>query len=414
MATSSSLWEHCCKAHQPSSIAIKLTAKGERSVRQKHPWIFDQSIIKTNKNPASGDVGIVFSHKKNKVLGVGLMDPSSPITLKMLHFGGGAKIDAQFFNAKLVEAIGRRKSLKPVTNAMRLVFGENDALPGLIVDQYSEVIVIKIYSLMWLPYVSMIQGCLIEQLSPKAVILRGNRQVTKSLNLTEDIGVELTYGELTHPEVEFHEYGVRFLAHLIKGHKTGFFLDHRDNRNRVGQMAAGKTVLDVFAYAGGFGVHALVGGAKSVTSLDISAQALELAKNNAQLNDYSGKHLTLQGDAFKLLKLLIVQGKTYDLVVIDPPSFAKSADGISLALSKYAQLTRLGLELVAKKGQLVLASCSSRITMDQFLGVHSQVFKDRGVTHFSLAQTTGHDVDHPIGFEQGAYLKTAYYQDTRS
>ena len=267
---------------------------------------------------------------------------------------------------------------------------------------------------MWLPYVSMIQGCLIEQLSPKAVILRGNRQVTKSLNLTEDKGIELTYGKLTHPEVEFHEYGVRFLAHLIKGHKTGFFLDHRDNRNRVGQMAAGKTVLDVFAYAGGFGVHALVGGAKAVTSLDISAQALELAKNNAQLNDYSGKHFTLQGDAFKLLKSLIAQGKTYDLVVIDPPSFAKSADRISLGLSKYAQLTRLGLELVAKKGQLVLASCSSRITMDQFLEVHSQVFKDRGVTHFSLAQTTGHDVDHPIGFEQGAYLKTAYYQDTRS
>ena len=276
--TYSGLWELCLQDHRPSNIAIKLNAKGERAVRQKHPWIFSQNIIKINKKATYGDIGIVFSHKKNKVLGVGLMDPSSPIALKMIHFGGGIKIDNQFFNEKLVKAIGRRKSVRFHTNAMRLVFGENDLLPGLIVDQYAEVVVIKIYSSMWLPYVSIIHDCLIKRLKPQAIVLRGSRNVIKSLNIHYPESVEVTYGKLTEPKVEFHEYGVRFFAHLIKGHKTGFFLDHRVNRNKVGAMASGKTVLDVFAYAGGFGIHALVGGAREVTSLDISAQALELAK----------------------------------------------------------------------------------------------------------------------------------------
>lgn len=406
-----SLWDHCDpQKHAPQIVAVKLSAKGERSVRQHHPWIFDQNIIKTNKSPKAGDVGVVFAHKSNKVIGLGLLDPHSPIALKMMHFDEGVKIDEDFFQKLLHKAIEKRKPLRNITNAMRLVFGENDGLPGLIVDQYDGALVLKIYSLMWLPYVRQIQKILSELLAPQTILLRANRHVSRALKLEEEDQVNLIFGTLPNPEIEFHEYGVRFLAHLFKGHKTGFFLDHRSNRHRVGQLSHGKRVIDVFAYAGGFGVHALANGAKQVTSIDISAQALSLAEKNAALNEFSGMHETLCGDAFDLLHQQIKKGIQYDVIVIDPPSFANSADGVDLALNKYETLARLGIQLVAKKGWLILASCSSRVNMNEFLQAHNKAFATVKTQEFSLVETTGHDIDHAVGFEQGHYLKTAYYR----
>jgi 23S rRNA (cytosine1962-C5)-methyltransferase len=263
---------------------------------------------------------------------------------------------------------------------------------------------------MWLPYMAQIKDVLLNLCAPKSILLRANRHVSRALKLDEEDQVLLIYGSLPNPEIEFHEYGVRFLAHVIKGHKTGFFLDHRNNRHRVGQLSHGKHVLDVFAYAGGFGVHALANGAKQVTSIDISAQALALAEKNAALNEFSGMHETLCGDAFDLLQQQIKKGIQYDVVVIDPPSFANSADGVDLALNKYETLARLGTQLVAKKGWLILASCSSRVAMDQFLKAHTKAFTGAKTQEFSLIETTGHDIDHAVGFEHGHYLKTAYYR----
>ena len=411
MGETNNLWDHCDSGrYKPQTIAVKLSAKGERSLRQHHPWIFDQNIVKTNKNPNPGDVGVVFAHKTNKVIGVGLMDPDSPIALKMIYFDGGLTINDVFFKGIITKALQRRDPLQDVTNAMRLVFGENDGLPGLIVDRYDQVLVIKIYSLIWLPYLRQIQDILLELLNPVAILLRSNRNVAKSLKLKQEDQIVLSHGTLPNPEVEFHEYGVRFLAHVLNGHKTGFFLDHRDNRRKVGALSYGKQVLDVFAYAGGFGVHALANGAKKVSSVDISAQALELAERNAGLNEFDGTHETLCGDAFEILKQLIEHRVTYDIVVIDPPSFAKSADGVALALSKYEVLAGLGAQLVAKKGMLVLASCSSRVDMPQFLGAHKAAFKAKKGLALNLVETTGHDIDHQVGFEHGHYLKTAYYR----
>ena len=411
MGETNNLWDHCDSGrYKPQTIAVKLSAKGERSLRQHHPWIFDQNIVKTNKNPNPGDVGVVFAHKTNKVIGVGLMDPDSPIALKMIYFDGGLTINDVFFKGIITKALQRRDPLQDVTNAMRLVFGENDGLPGLIVDRYDQVLVIKIYSFIWLPYLRQIQDILLELLNPVAILLRSNRHVAKSLMLKQEDQIVLSHGTLPNPEVEFHEYGVRFLAHVLKGHKTGFFLDHRDNRRKVGALSYGKQVLDVFAYAGGFGVHALANGAKKVSSVDISAQALELAERNAGLNEFDGTHETLCGDAFEILKQLIERRFTYDIVVIDPPSFAKSADGVALALNKYEVLAGLGAQLVAKKGMLVLASCSSRVDMPQFLGAHKAAFKAKKGLALNLVETTGHDIDHQVGFEHGHYLKTAYYR----
>ena len=204
------------------------------------------------------------------------------------------------------------------------------------------------------------------------------------------------------------EHGIHFSALVIKGHKTGYFLDHRHNRKRVGELAKGKTVLDVFSYAGGFSIHALANGAKELTSIDISKQALALAVENGKLNTYNGRHNTIAGDAFEVMRQMISKGKRFDVVVIDPPSFAKSKKEIEKAKKKYKQLAQLGVYLTAKGGMLVLASCSSRVSSDEFLRINTHVLNEQSRT-YTLQQTTQHDTDHPITFKEGAYLKTGYY-----
>lgn len=391
-----------------SRLAIKLNANAERSVLQGHPWVFDNSIIKQNKDGETGDLCIIFRNRDDTVIGIGLYDKKSPIRIKMLHHGGSQKIDSAFYNAAIQRAFDNRNSLlKTNTNSYRLLFGESDGFPGLIADVYNKVLVVKLYSEIWFPYLKTIVKSLIEVSQVDTVVLRLNRNLQHSNS--QYIDGQIIYGELENEVVQFVEHGVNFSANVIKGHKTGYFLDHRDNRRRVGELSRGKTVLDVFSYTGGFSVHALSNQAKEVTSLDISKQALEVAIENGKLNDYSGKHTTITGDAFTEMKSLINSRKTFDVVVIDPPSFAKQQTEIQLAKKKYAQLAHFGVQLTAQKGLLVLASCSSRIIADTFFDINQQVLK-KTKRPFKTILKTQHDNDHPIGFPEGAYLKCGYYQ----
>lgn len=390
-----------------SRLAIKLNSNGERSVLQGHPWVFENSIVKQNKEGESGDICIIFRKRDDSVIGIGLFDKASPIRIKMLHHGGAQKIDNDFFNTAIKKAFKKRESLLQTnTNSYRLIFGENDGFPGLIADVYANVLVIKLYSEIWFPYLKTIAEGLITTSKSETVVLRLSRHLQQSQTALTD--GQIIYGELENEVIQFVEHGVNFSANVIKGHKTGYFLDHRDNRRRVGENSKGKTVLDVFSYAGGFSVHALANQAKEVTSLDISKQALEMAIDNGKLNDYTGKHITIAGDAFVEMEKLIQSGETYDVVVIDPPSFAKQQSEISLAKKKYKQLARLGERLTAKKGLLVLASCSSRILADSFFDINQQVLK-ASKRPFKVVLKTQHDSDHPIAFPEGAYLKCGYY-----
>lgn len=389
-------------------IAVKLNAKGERSVIQKHPWVFSDSIIKTNKDPQTGDLAIIFGKNKNKIIGFGLFDLASPIRIKMIHHGDAIAIDASFFNQKIKAAYNKRSTLlKTNTNSYRLLFGENDGFPGLIADVYASVLVVKLYSEIWLPDLQSILEALIKTSKCKTVVIRLSRGLEQSKTHDLNDG-EVVYGVLKNEVVQFVEHGVHFSANVIHGHKTGYFLDHRLNRKQVGEWSRGKTVLDVFSYAGGFSVHALANQAKEVTSLDISKQALEIAVANGKLNDYSGVHKTIAGDAFAAMKQLIKDKVTFDVVVIDPPSFAKQQSEIDLAKKKYAQLANLGLQLTAKKGLLVLASCSSRILAQTFFDINAQVLRASN-RNYKIILKTQHDTDHPIGFPEGAYLKCGYY-----
>ncbi|SHH47638.1 class I SAM-dependent rRNA methyltransferase [Winogradskyella jejuensis] len=396
--------------YQHKRLAVKLNAKGEQSVVKGHPWVFSNSIVKINEEAKTGDLAIIFSKNKNKVVGIGLYDEKSPIRIKIIHNAHTkADVNAEFFHDKIEKAFALRTELLATnTNSYRLLFGENDGFPGLIADVYAEVLVVKLYSEIWLPYLDPILKSLQQISMAKTVVMRLSRNLQNSNNHNLKDGA-IIYGVLEDEVVQFVEHGIHFSANVIKGHKTGYFLDHRDNRRRVGELSKGKTVLDVFSYAGGFSVHALANGAEEVTSLDISKQALDMARENGKLNDYQGIHKTISGDAFAEMKKMIEKAKRFDVVVIDPPSFAKQQSEIELAKKKYAQLAELGAQLTAKNGLLVLASCSSRILAQSFFDLNQRVLS----SHPRLFETilkTKHDIDHPVSFPEGAYLKCGYYK----
>ncbi|MFT7613040.1 MAG: 23S rRNA (cytosine1962-C5)-methyltransferase [Parvicellaceae bacterium] len=391
-------------------IAIKLKPAAERMAKKSHPWVFEDSIIKQNQEGEPGDLAIIFDSKTNKFLACGLYDPDSPIRLKLIQFHESKKIDAEWFKDKIDNAKKLRKSLlKTDTNSYRFISGENDGFPGLIADVYDHVLVIKLYTHIWFPYFNEIAELLIAKSGCNTAVLRLSRNAQKT---SRKLGVkdgQVIHGTLENENVQFKEHGVWFTANVIKGHKTGFFLDHRANRKKVGELAAGNRVLDVFSYAGGFSVHALVGGAKSVLSLDISKQALELAKANAQLNEHSGTHEVVEGDAFESLQKFIDEKRNFDLIVIDPPSFAKSKPEIPRAIIAYKRLAQLGVKCTAKNGILILASCSSRILADEFYSICEKELSATG-RHYEAIMKSEHDKDHPVNFPEGAYLKCAYYQ----
>lgn len=391
-------------------IAVKLTTKAEVLVKKGHPWVFDQSITKQSVEGKTGDLVVLFDNRKNKFMACGFYDPSSPIRIKILQANKPANINAEWFKTKIKTAYDKRiPLLKTATNSYRLIYGENDSLPSLIADVYSNVLVVKLYATFWLPYLKNILPELLTISNTETLVLRMSRNVQKEGNEYGLKDGEVLHGTLENEVVVFEEHGVAFSANVIHGHKTGYFLDHRANRKRVGEMAKGKSVLDVFSYAGGFSVHALVGGATEVTSLDISGPALEIAKENAQLNNFLGKHKTIVGDAFNEMENLARERSEFNIVVIDPPSFAKSAIEVDRAINSYKRLANLGLKLVKRGGTLVLASCSSRVTADVFFDLMEEVMQTAKV-NYKVLETTKHDTDHPIGFKEGAYLKTIYIQ----
>ena len=332
--------------YKPKRLAVKLTAKGENYVQDAHPWVFSDSIVKINDNAQTGDMAIIFGKRANKMIGIGLYDANSPIRIKMIYSDtASVNIDDSFFHNKIQQAYQKRLPLlKTKTNSYRLLFGENDGFPSLIADVYAKVLVVKLYSEIWLPFLETILESLLQTSRCKTLVIRLSRglQSSKSHQLKDG---DVVFGTLENEEVQFIEHGVQFSANVIKGHKTGYFLDHRENRRQVGLLSKNKTVLDVFSYAGGFSVHALANGAKEVTSLDISEQALEIALQNGKLNPYSGTHNTLAGDAFKLLEELVSENIQFDVVVIDPPSFAKQQTEVALAKKKYAPVSYTHLTL---------------------------------------------------------------------
>jgi len=393
-------------------LAVRVTRDALRQLRGGSPWLYDGSITSISDGGAAGDLAVVFDHDR-KFAAIGLFDPTSPIRVKVLHQGGPRQIDADFWSERIGAAVERRAALAddPGTNAYRLVHGENDGLPGLVADRYSGTIVVKLYTPAWFAHLRPVVDALLVHQPAERVVLRLGRSVAAGETYGLGDG-DVVHGPPVDGSVRFVERHLSMEADVVHGQKTGHFLDQRDNRALVRGMAAGLDVLDVFASTGGFSLSAAAGGATSVHLIDQSAPALETAERNLAHNRHLGEvrrcavHTTT-GDAFEVLQRLAGRDEGFDIVIVDPPSFASNQAAVPRALAAYGRLTRLALAVTKPGGTLVMASCSSRVTADDFAQtvLDAAASAKRDVVEL---RRTGHAVDHPIGFEFGAYLKAIY------
>lgn len=393
-------------------LAVRVTADALRQVRGGSPWVYDGSIDKVSHEGAAGDLAVIFDDRR-RFAAIGLWDPSSAIRVKVLHVGAPTTIDGDWWHTRVAAALERRRTLAddPETSAYRWVHGENDGLPGLVIDRYADTVVVKLYSPAWFPHLRSVLDAIDDLARPERVVLRLARSVAggETFGLTDG---QTVAGPAPTGPVRFRERGLVLEADVVDGQKTGHFLDQRDNRALVRGMAAGAEVLDVFASTGGFSVAAAAGGATSVHLVDQSEPALRAAERNLAHNrrrrevERCAVRMTA-GDAFRVLQDIAARSERYDLVIVDPPSFASNRDAVPRALAAYARLTRLALAVVRQGGTLVQASCSSRVSVDDFAAT---VLSAAGSAGFDVVETrrTGHAVDHPIGFEFGGYLKALY------
>ncbi len=393
-------------------IALHVTPAAERALRGGHPWLFDQAIRRQSHDGQPGDLAVIFD-RKERFLAIGLYDPASPIRVRVLQHQKPAVIDHGWFAERLRAAAQiRQPLLAQQTNGYRLVHGENDGLPGLIVDRYADTLVLKLYTAAWLPHLRDFIPALQSVQPCEHLVLRISRSLQASAAPYGLHDGQALIGDPLLTPVIFQENGLRFAADVVRGHKTGFFFDQRDNRAHVRQRSAGRRVLDVFAYSGGFSVYAAAGGAAAVTSLDVSAPALEAAAANFALNhDHkqvaAAQHHTLVSDAFAGLEALRTQHQMFDMLIVDPPAFAKSESEIDRALTAYTRLTQLALNLLEPGGLFVMASCSSRVTPQALFNTVTRAAHDSGHPLTAITHT-GHPLDHPITFPEGEYLKCLF------
>lgn len=399
--------------------AVRVTHDAVRQIRGGHPWVFDGSIVSINDHGTgvAGDMAVIFDADRQFV-SIGLYDPTSPIRIRVLHQGKPVSIDDAWWTAMFRAAVERRQPVLAAgdTTGYRLIHGENDGLSGLILDRYDRTLVLKLYSAAWIPHLATIVPILERELQPERIVLRLSRDVAGQQLFGLHEGITLVGDAPTGP-VLFNEHGLKFEANVIDGQKTGHFLDQRDNRSKVRPLAKGASVLDLFACTGGFSVSAAAGGATSVHSVDLSSAALETAKRNMDHNGFikniqNCRHTVQAADVFDVLKTFGEQKRLFDIVIVDPPSFARRNADHDRALHAYRRLTRLAIELVDNGGILVQSSCSSRVSSDEFFdGVHAAAAS----TPYRLSEMlrTGHAADHPIGFAEGGYLKTLFARITR-
>jgi 23S rRNA (cytosine1962-C5)-methyltransferase len=319
-----------------------------------------------------------------------------------------------WLRGRLAAAVEARSPLLTAgTTGYRLVHGENDGLPGLVIDRYDSTLVFKLYTAAWVPRLAEVLVAVAELVPASSVVLRLTRTVAarpEFLNGLVD-GAVLAGRAVDRPVV-FLENGLRFESDVVRGQKTGFFLDQRENRARVESLAAGRRTLNVFAYTGGFTLFAARGGAPEVLSVDLSQGALAAVERNFALNRgvltvAAALHAELAGDAFAVLHALQRQGRRFDLVIVDPPAFAKAAGEAATALTGYRRLTELALGVTAPGGLLVQASCSSRVPAPVFFDAVRGAAARAGRPLRELTRT-GHALDHPVRFPEGTYLKCLF------
>ena len=397
-------------------LRLRVTAAAETQLRAGHPWVYANSIREHNRSAVDGELAVIFD-RKDEFLAVGLYDPDSPIRVRILHAGKPQQINDAWWAERLRQASERRHGLFDAqTNGYRLINGESDGWPALVLDRYDRTLVLKLYSAAWLPRLEEISKLIVTKLQPKHLVLRLSRNIQETARKTISAqDGQILYG---NPKMSgqtcptFLETGLRFEADVRHGQKTGFFLDQRENRRAVESLSKGRRALNAFSFSGGFSLYAARGGAASVTDLDISAHALAAAKRNFELNKNiqavaECRHELVQADAFDWLGAH--KSRQFDLVVLDPPSFAKRETERAGAIRAYERLADLGISHLTRGGILVACSCSAHVAAEEFFGAVRRSAAKCGI-QFREIKTTRHAPDHPAKFKEAEYLKAIYLQ----
>ena len=377
----------------------------EKSLLRRHPWIFSGALDRVDGNPQPGETVDVLD-TKGHFLARAAYSPSSQIRARVWTFDVREQVDEDFFRARIRTALAQRASLglSAASDAVRLIHAESDGLPGLIVDRYADLLVFQSLTAGSEFWRDTLLALLLEMGGAGAIYERSDADVRELEGLAPRVGP--LHGS-PPGTVLLQEYGLKFKVDIAHGHKTGFYLDQRHNRSRVGQLAAGRDVLNCFCYTGGFSLHALAGGANSVLSVDSSADALALGRENVALNALpEDKSDWLEGDVFELLRKFRDQARSFDMIILDPPKFAATAAQAERAARGYKDINLLAFKLLRKGGLLATFSCSGGIDADLFQKIVAGAALDAGVDaqiveHFSQGS------DHPVSlhFPEGAYLK---------
>lgn len=377
--------------------------RAELRLSRGHPWIFKSDVLAAPTVPA----GVVRMQASNgRPLGQALWSPSSEISLRLIEASSERVVDGQWWQERIGAAMARRAALSEHTNARRLVHGEGDGLPSLVVDQYDRWLVVQLLSAGLESCRAEIVAALLALTGCEGILARNDPSVRSREGLPRETG-ELM-GSVPKL-IDVQEFGVRFLAAPWDGQKTGAFLDQRDNRVLIGSLARGRA-LDCFAYHGSFALH-LARRADEVTALDISAPALERALENSALNGFSNVQ-THVADAFEAMRAWYREGRRFDTIVVDPPAFAKSRGSLTGALRGYKDVNLQAMKLLAPGGVLFSASCSHHVDRALFLEMLQEAAADSG-KRFAIRAVTGQGVDHPevLTIPETGYLKGAVLED---
>ncbi len=390
-------------ARRPDAGAPALVLKPgrEKSLLRGHPWVFSGAIERVAGKPEGGATVAVRS-AAGAFLAWAAYSPSSQIRARVWTWDEQASIDDAFLRARVAAAIARRAALASATDAVRLVHGEADGLPGVVCDRYADVVVFQFASAGAERFRDTIVDAVCEATGRGAAYERSDLEVRGLEGLPPRAGP--IRGAAASPMPTITEHGIRYAVDVAHGQKTGFYLDQRANRDRIRTLAAGRDVLNGFCYTGGFTLNALAGGARSALSIDSSAAALELARENARRNGFDADWL--EADVFAALRKLRDAGRGFDLIVLDPPKFAPTAAHAERAARAYKDINLLALKLLRPAGLLATFSCSGGVSPELFQKIVAGAAVDAGAD-VRLRGRLQADDDHPVtlAFPEGEYLK---------
>jgi 23S rRNA (cytosine1962-C5)-methyltransferase len=384
----------------------------EKSLLRKHPWVFSGAVERVDGNPGSGETVAVRS-SQGAFLGWAAYSPQSQIVARVWDFAESARIEPEFFRARLHRAISMRSELPGVSadGAVRLVHAESDGLPGVVVDRYADTLVVQLGSAGAYRWRETLVELLSELVPSEVIFERSDADVLALEGLQPSVGQRR--GPPVSAPLVFEEQGLRFRVDLAHGHKTGFYLDQRDNRALARSLASGLEVLDCFCYTGAFTASVLAGGASSVTAIDSSAESLATAAVHMELNGLASTQF-VEGDVFQLLRRLRDQGRSFDLIILDPPKFAPTAALAERAARGYKDINLYAFKLLRPGGLLLTFSCSGGVSRDLFQKIVAGAALDAGVDA-QILRWLDAAPDHPVAlaFPEGEYLKGLLCRATR-